>query len=565
MRAVLQRAAGAIVLAVAAFLLALLSPLRHEASDPRGTLLTAQALLQHGGLRLDAWPDAFPAGDINFAVVNGHRYYVFPPGTAILALPFVAVARALGLDMARPPDDHAVQNIASAAAVAAIAWVLVLLCRRHGPARWAHAIAAAYLFGTGIASTLGTALWNFDFEVLLLLLALHIALPLRETPRPLAAGAALGLTLFLAFLCRPTAAPGVALLLAYALATRPRAGLAAAGVAALGLAGYMAFNRAEFGTLFPAYYSPQRWGAAAIPLGLSLYGWLFSPSRGLLVYCPQIAVAIAAALALLPRLRREPAYWMALLWVGVNALAAAGFTRWWGGHAFGPRTACDSLPPLLLLTLLAARQAAAAPAGLRRATAWTFAAAALVAIAMHSGQGLLNPAAKAWNESPDVDAYPELVFDGRHPQWLATKATLEERQWAWYAERLPALTAGDIIPAEGRLALYAGWRDTEYVGARSVRRIGRAPASILFRAAPDLAAVRGLRLRLGADAAGAVTLRLDGRPLGTLQLSTGHTRSRLVPLPANALADVGPHRLELTPAGAAGAFLVNIAFEAAEP
>ena len=125
MRSRFQPVAAGALFAAAAFLLALLSPIRHESSDPRGALLTAQALLEHGTLQLDAWPDAFPAGDRNFSVVRGHRYYVFPPGTSVLAVPLVAAARAMGLDLARPQDDHAVQNAVSALTVAAIAGLLV--------------------------------------------------------------------------------------------------------------------------------------------------------------------------------------------------------------------------------------------------------------------------------------------------------------------------------------------------------------------------------------------------------------------------------------------------------
>ncbi len=84
-------------------------------SDPRGTLLTAQAILEHGTFALYAYPDA-PSG---YRVVEraGHRFYAYPPGTPIAALPAVAIARLAGLDMARSVDDDIVQRALAAMSI----------------------------------------------------------------------------------------------------------------------------------------------------------------------------------------------------------------------------------------------------------------------------------------------------------------------------------------------------------------------------------------------------------------------------------------------------------------
>ncbi len=69
-----------------AFLLTHLASVDAALSDPWGTLLTAQAILEHGTIRLDAY-----ATDVRWvyeplaSADNGHVYNYFPLGTSLFA------------------------------------------------------------------------------------------------------------------------------------------------------------------------------------------------------------------------------------------------------------------------------------------------------------------------------------------------------------------------------------------------------------------------------------------------------------------------------------------------
>jgi hypothetical protein len=67
----------------------------YAASDPWGTLLVSQALLKHGTLSLNAYPEA--AGLIyRLMLQDGRLYHSYPLGTALLALPAVWLANRRG-------------------------------------------------------------------------------------------------------------------------------------------------------------------------------------------------------------------------------------------------------------------------------------------------------------------------------------------------------------------------------------------------------------------------------------------------------------------------------------
>src|SRR4029450_691938 len=96
-------------LALASAALADSGTVSYTGSDPRGTLLTAQALIEHGTFALDAYPGI----PVNYRVSDAGRrkFYAYPPGTPLLSVPAVAIARLFGFDMARPEDDDRVQRV----------------------------------------------------------------------------------------------------------------------------------------------------------------------------------------------------------------------------------------------------------------------------------------------------------------------------------------------------------------------------------------------------------------------------------------------------------------------
>ena len=91
-------------MAGAAFWLAYFAPVDYSGFDPLGNLVTAQAILQRGTIKLDADRDRLP-GYVNgwhLREKGGHLYYHYPLGTPLTALPFVWAANRAGWDMTRP-------------------------------------------------------------------------------------------------------------------------------------------------------------------------------------------------------------------------------------------------------------------------------------------------------------------------------------------------------------------------------------------------------------------------------------------------------------------------------
>ncbi len=82
-------------------------------------------------------------------------------------------------------------------------------------------------------------------------------------------------------------------------------------------------------------------------------GTLFSPSRGLFVFSPWIALA----LAIFPFFARRLAPWPILGWLlGAlipYTLLLSKYTVWWGGHCFGPRYWTDAIPVFAILLAFA--------------------------------------------------------------------------------------------------------------------------------------------------------------------------------------------------------------------
>src|SRR4029079_15630130 len=122
-------------------------------------------------------------------------------------------------------------------------------------------------------------------------------------------------------------------------------------------------------------------------------GLLLSPSRGLLVFSPIVAVAIAGFADALRAPWTSP-----LRWCAAAALAQfmvyGVYSVWWAGHTYGPRYLLDVLPllvPLAAAAMTRARFGAARAAVAAAALAWSIAPAATGAFCYPHEQ---------WNSDP---------------------------------------------------------------------------------------------------------------------------------------------------------------------
>jgi len=148
----------------------------NSATDSLGTLLTSQAILQHGTVRLDSYRKQIQQQPTpyNYQLIehSGHLYYYYPVGTSLFALPVVAAANALGLDMAIDRHDRWLQRILSALSVGIVFLLCYALSRIYLAPMAALCFTIAMNAGSSFFSTMGVALWNLNFEVLFLLISL---------------------------------------------------------------------------------------------------------------------------------------------------------------------------------------------------------------------------------------------------------------------------------------------------------------------------------------------------------------------------------------------------------
>jgi hypothetical protein len=522
-------AAAIAALALASALVVMSATVSYTGSDPRGTLLTAQAIVEHGTFALDAYPGV--PSDYKIVQRAGRRFYAYPPGTPLLAVPAVAIARVAGLDMARPEDDDRLQRVLAAISVGLAAILASLLALRWLPWRPATLLAAVFIFGTPVISTMGTAFWSINATVLAALLALLLLSGLDHTRRGLARAVATGTVLGAALWCRPTAVALAGLVIAWMFARAlrtPAAARRAAIVNALGLTAavvvaaslLLLMSSLTFGTWLPDYYTGAR-VAASDRFGTALVAHLVSPSRGVLIFAPAAALALSAVLIWPLRVLRFPLAGLAMAWVGLHLLIVSRFPYWWGGFSFGSRLMVDALPGIFLLLC------AAAAVVRDRSSRWRVAGLIVLLVSgaagawINSVQGLFNPVTGSWNVSPEIDTYPGYALDWRLPQFLSTRPRLGARQQRHDRWLLPPLQASvDYTPGSPRLTL-DGWSPPEGGGRAEVRRAGPGTPSLRFLVSEET--LRGaellmLTLALGADRAATGDVWFNGRPVAHVTL-----------------------------------------------
>ena len=247
------------------------------------------------------------------------------------------------------------------------------------------------------------------------------------TRRPAVLAGLLGCVVVIAWMCRPTAASFGVAAAAYLALTRPRLlavrdrdrggrqcfrGLVVVGVPP-GLAG-----------LLPAACGGTR------RFGEALLGHLISPSRGLFIFSPVLLLTLGGIIRHRRSILREPLGVMALVWIAAFWLVIARFPHWWGGYCYGSRLLVDTMPAWALLTILVWRQDSLAKHDRGKSViVGLWVVAAVWGFRVNTTKGLQRKLATvSWNERPDIDTHPELLFDWRYPQFLATEASLGKRE-----------------------------------------------------------------------------------------------------------------------------------------
>lgn len=437
------------------FVLAYFSNVKYFNSDPELTLLVSQTILENGSTRLDRYQGRVVLGRPFTTFINspkivtlgGHYYSYFPTGPAMLSLPFVAMARWQGLDMSHVTDNYRLQRSLAALSVVVVFLIIYQTARLYLDDTTSLIISLTATLGSTVVSTMGTALWSINFATIFGALSLYF---LAKNPHSWSRWTPywLGFLLFLAFLARVSMAAFIAPVLLYLLVLRRRVFWPTAVTALFWLILFLLWSRLELGQWLPAYYSTQRLAADRVAMWVGVYGNLLSPSRGLFIFTPFLALGVLGSVLYKPCWRDHPLVWVILSWFVLLLLIIARGSSWWGGVSFGPRILTEIVPGLTLLLVLAWYEISSTFNRPQRS--WVGAIYALLAafaIFVHSFQGLYNRYTTSWNLI--IDPVPKLpilglgdLFNWQYTQLLASpdwNCAISRDRMLTFVENLPIL------------------------------------------------------------------------------------------------------------------------------
>lgn len=327
---------------------------------------------------------------------------------------------------------------ASALSALAAGFAFAAAARRTTGAR-AALVAVAFAFGTSVWASASQTLWQQESSLPAMMLGILL---LDETTPPIGQLALSGLLLAIAGWARPQVAPAVAVLAISAVVRFRARGLAAWIPLAAVAAGVGLLNLAWFGSALGAVVSRESLHPIVhgVPGAITLRPWtaaaglLISPSRGLLIFSPVVAFALAGVPPSARAGSRSSLSWC--LGAAAAEMAAYSFySVWWGGHTFGPRYMLDLLPPLVPVAAAGVDAIVSRPV-----LAWLGAGALAWSIAVAALGAFVYPA-DAWNTNPsDVDRDHARLWDWRDSQIARSART------GWNPGNFAFLQPGALSP-----------------------------------------------------------------------------------------------------------------------
>ena len=332
-----------------------------SADHPTSLMELAYALWANHSVVLGKVGQFHPQSIDDF-VYNGNYYSALAPGVPVLALPFVGLGFVLDGRFTLYGNAMLLSEFFAALCNSVAAYLVFKLGSTYFTKKTSAFVAFAYAFST-ISWPFATYFFQSDVSAMLDLFAVCLAVRMaRSRSSGLAVaipcGAALGAALTVDYV-NVVFVPIVSLFLLYEFRkdlvgfAKGFAGLlVTSSVGVLVLATY---NQAAFGSPFvtteQAYqHTSSLLGSFSYPLVEGLYLDLFSPLRGVFVYCPILLVGLLGFYFMLRR--RENAS-EGLLFAACFVGILLPYSMWQdavGGEAFGPRFLIAAIPFLLLPT-----------------------------------------------------------------------------------------------------------------------------------------------------------------------------------------------------------------------
>lgn len=548
-----------LLLAFAGLITALvgLTPIdRPKLSDPRGTLLVSQSILSDGDVKLTEYADAL-GPDLKgkdffhqlYWSEKGEILFAYPIGNSLISLPAVWVANLMGYDMLQPVDEIAVQRVLAPLSVGMAFLLIFALSRIWLPYWLSVAWAVAMTAGTAISSTLGSALFSHNGLALWLLAALILTFhPRCRVSRWCAV--ATGFCLFMGFISRGQGAFFIIALYVYLLlADWKRIPWVVTG-SLPPLLLFSAWSWQVYGTLFPGSHYYHGWGFDLTTNTLNiLYGHTLSASRGLFVFSSFLLLVLLAPILYRDGCAKEKALIIPAVSIPLHFAVISCWEFWWGGWCFGPRLSVDTMPAWALAGIIAIHHWNHDSRKLRKVVLmWCFVALVVASSWIHIVKGLHTPATYAWNYSPDPWRHPQIFFDWRFPQFLASDKSVGIQQLEYEGLEVTPLERGErALPGRTGMILSSVWHEVEGSGVDKFVWSSKGPAKIYLLpellSSLDLTAPHELEIWLGSYGAQAYAIFLNGKPVGEISNRTGETQHLRFPIPAG--KNLGENGLEI--------------------
>jgi hypothetical protein len=305
----------------------------------------------HGGVFIN---DGYPW---NIKIIKGRLLYVYPWGSSLLSLPAVALFNAAGFKIAPHRTGYQynwyielrMQVLIATGVCALTIWLVYLAAIRYLPLTWSLGIALGTAFGSPIWSSASRSLWPQTWAVLLMMIGVWILLRGSDLPF------VLGSVLAWSCLVRPTMIPPVVAATGYVLISynlRFVLRYIAGGLCSIiPICTMMLFFT---GGLFSVAY-PGVLFDFPHQFCLRLYGVLFSPSRGFLVFSPAASVALYLVIQYWKVLPERRLAILSLVNIGTYIIVLSSYLAWWGGNSYGPRLMLEVVPWFVLLAILGVR------------------------------------------------------------------------------------------------------------------------------------------------------------------------------------------------------------------
>jgi hypothetical protein len=323
------------------------------------------AILRGDGLVLDRYAEFLPVpkqpGErLPYVVTEarGHVVSRYPVGAALVALPIYLPLVAC-LDRFRPEWDRKknefvaacfwMSRIASAAITSLAVVFLYRILRRLELGTVALPVALAAAFGSSFWTIASQGLWQHGPAALALTLSIFLLLP-TPTSRLrlfLAGGAVAGLVAI-----RATDIVFAAAIVVYLARYQVRGLLWFAPLPVVIAGLLLTYNIHYFGNISGGQHQIEQLhpvmhnvsGPWTGDLLVGMTGTLASPSRGLFVFSPWIALSLVTLPFIRSTLRSWPLLRYLLWALGPYLALLSKYSVWWAGHGFGPRYWTDAIP-----------------------------------------------------------------------------------------------------------------------------------------------------------------------------------------------------------------------------